>query len=381
MSQFVLDSGQRLVDFVALEKFFKKQGIETSLPTGFTGKVDALGKAYDQAGKVVGNLPTKVMFPTVLMNDTGKGDWVFQAVRPDGTGANYFYRVETLREKRASKFGVVDDLVGKIDNIRSRWLQGIKGFHEEIPQTVAAVILELLYTFSARIGSTGNSAGGESTYGLGTILCTHLKLTATGFVMQYKGKDGVLTKHVYKGEDPVSKLVVKAVTELAEGKGPKDLLFTFNQNGVRKRLPSNIVNKVFRALGAGDATVHKFRTLRGTTIFREEMEKLFAKKATMDNSSQAMTYFKEIALKVGKALNHVRRGTDGSSSVSFNTALASYIDTNAQLEFFRHYELPLPAFLSKKTSVLSSENTEGEHEDLDTSLINEYLAGEKEVLT
>jgi hypothetical protein len=94
-----------------------------------------------------------------------------------------------------------------------------------------------------------------------------------------------------------------------------------------------------------------------------------------------MTYFKEIALKVGKALNHVRRGTDGSSSVSFNTALASYIDTNAQLEFFRHYELPLPAFLSKKTSVLSSENTEGEHEDLDTSLINEYLAGEKEVLT
>jgi hypothetical protein len=384
MAQFVRDSGARMVDFTDLEAFFKKSGIESTMPSGFTGKIDAVGKVYTTDGELIaGGLPSKVMFPKVLMNEEGRGDWVFQAIRPTGEGANYFYRQSTVMEKRQKKFGIVDDLVGKIDGIRSRWVQGIKGFGEDVPQTVAAVVLELLYTFSARIGSKGNAAGGEPTYGLGTLLCKQITIQPKGFVMKYKGKDGVNTKHVYKATDAVSKMVIAAVTSLAKGKKPSEPLFTYQQkNGSRVQLPPNVVNKVFRALGAGQATVHKLRTLRGTTIFKEAAEQLYAKKTSMDNSAEAIRYFKEIAIEVGKALNHVRRSSDGSATITATTAIASYIDFAAQVEFFRYYNLPLPVFLAKRTSngIEASTDELVEEFDLDAGLIEDWLSGEDELV-
>ena len=130
--------------------------------------------------------------------------------------------------------------------------------------------------------------------------------------------------------------------------------------------------------------MHKFRTLRGTTIFRQEMQKLFDKRPSMDNMSETLAAFKEIATKVGTALNHVRRGTDGSSKITFNTAVNSYIDEAAMLEFFEHYEMPLPAFLSKKvvTSAVEEEDFEDDSGalEIDAGLIEEYLTGERDYL-
>ena len=369
MQQFVLNSGKKIVPFTELEDYFEQNDIQTSLPTGFTGGIDAVGNIYSPDGeRLTGGLPNKLMFPSVRMNDTGKGSWIFQAITPDGKGANYMYPESYVKNKSADKFDLVQELIPKLPAIRKRWIEGLKRFSMEEPPTVAAVELEILYTFSARIGTLGNTTAGGSTFGISTLLRKHLIFNDKGFILKYKGKDGVDTRHVLRATDPVSKLLLECMKKLAEGKKPSDPLFTYVKGRVQKRLPGNVVNRVFKMLGAGNATVHKLRTVRGTSLFIEECEALFTRKKSFDNISQAKEAFAQIGKKVGAELNHVRRGTDGSTKVSAATALHSYIDRAAQITFWKHYGMPLPAYLTKGEDIESSV--------LEADLLSEILDGE-----
>lgn len=398
MSQFVLDSGERMVDFVDLEAYFTKNNVETSFPTGFTGKVDALGNVYDEDGKAIGKgLPNKHMFPTVRMNEDpgGKAQWVYQCIKPDGTpSSNYGYRTGDSKNNRKDRFAAMEHLAANIGNIRSRWLIGVKGFGEEHKETVAAVILELIHTYSCRIGSGGNSAKGEPTYGMSTLLRKHITFQPNGFTMKYLGKDGVPTKHVYAATDPVSKLVIKAVRHLCEGKKPNEHIFTYlkktGDTFVRTKFPPQFCNTILGKLGGGEATAKTLRTMRGTSLFNTEMMELRKKRPTMSNMSEAMAFFNEIGMKVGTALNHVRRGTDGSTKVTASTAFTSYIDLDAQVAYFEFYGMPLPAMLSRKTrdieaSVLAGFEDDGSYDEEEeegdappAGLMEEWLSGERD---
>ena len=382
LSQFVLKSNKKVVDFKDVEQYFHDNEIESTWPTGFVGKIDGVGNIFTTKGeKIAGGLPTKAFFPAVRMNTSGEGDWVFQAYGVDGQlTSSYAYTEAYGKATVEKKFEVVDILTGKIDQIQAKWRVGLKKFDESDPTTVACLMLELLYSFSARIGSIGNAADGEDTFGLGTLLRSHVKVTATSFVMAYRGKDGVATKHVLKATDVWSKIIVAAVNVLCADKKPNEFLFTYTaSNGSRKRLPSAFVNKLFKTYGAGDATVHKMRTLRATKIFNDAAIALFAKKGRPVTPKQVMDTFKEIATECGKALNHVRRGTDGSSTVTPMTAIQSYIDVAAQVKFFQSYNCPLPGFLQKRSKKLELSSAVGEdleEDEFDSTLIDEFLNGE-----
>lgn len=351
LSQFVLRSGKKRVDFKDVEDYFNTNEIETTWPTGFVGKIDGAGNIFTKKDeKIAGGLPTKSFFPAVRMNTSKEGDWVFQAYGLDGQlTSRYSYTEAYGKETVKHKFEVVDILTTKIDQIQAKWRVGLKKFDESNPITVACLMLELLYTFSARIGSVGNAADGEDTFGLGTLLRKHIRITASSFVMTYKGKDGVATRHSLKATEVWSKLIIKAVNVLCEGKKPNEFLFTYTlKNGMRKRVPSAFVNRLFKTYGAGDATVHKLRTLRATRIFTEAAAQLASKGKKLTTPKEVMDAFKKIATECGKALNHVRRGTDGSSTVTPMTAIQSYIDVAAQIKFFQSYNVPLPGFLQKR---------------------------------
>jgi len=351
LSNFVRKSGSHLVPMEEVEKYFASKGIQHSWSKGFKGKVDAVGLWYDNEGNRLNGAPTMVVFPTVRMNpNPGPGNWIFQGIRADGSPGNHFYRIEDLRKNKQNKFNRVAELADKIDHIRSRWLVGINHFSQDHKETVAAVILELLYQFSARIGTAGNSAGGKPTFGISTLLVKHVyKIDEKGFTLRYMGKDGVPATHKYAATDPVSRKVVDAVNELVDQKSPKDHLFTYNQGSTRKPVTPVLVNRVFSVLGAPEGvTAHALRSLKGTTLFNEEFDKLKARKVRVTSPTQAMKLLKEIATKVGRELNHVRRGVDGGLKATGETALSAYIDVRAQIAFFEYFDLPLPPMLLKR---------------------------------
>lgn len=336
LANYVRASGHKTVPFVSVVKALEKAGIEHTMPSGFEGNIDALGRWYSQFDELLKQAPSALFFPTIRMNPKytkGSGTMVFQAFYPDGRGGQRGYTVEGVHERDDAKFVKVEDF--DAEKVRRNWLKLVKVFDESVPATVAALILELIFQFSARIGH------------FSAVKKTNYSPIVNGFQLKYYGKDKVFTHHKYKGADPLAKKIVADMASLADGKKPADFLFTYLQkNGARKRIQGGFVNRVFTQCGATGVSVHKLRTYNGTKIFREQMEKVFASRKSL-TLAEANTLIIKMAMKVGIALNHVKTSADGSQKATPATALAAYIDLGSQVQFYQHYGLPLPKRLER----------------------------------
>lgn len=355
MASFVRSSGKGLVPMKSLEQYFKTKGIETTLPIGFNGLVDDLGNFYTHDKKPIDGVPNSTTFPKILMNKnfgtTNGGNWVFMAVRTDGSPGPYFYTKEFKKAQVVKKFGKVQDFSKVVEAMRKRWIQRVKRFDVNEKQDAAAVILDLLYTFSARVGTVGNKANGEPTFGISTLLVKHSYPQSNGdIVLKYLGKDAVVTKHKVLSNDPLQKYLAAAIHVMREGKKPSERLFTYDKGPRRIPISPKIVNDYFRTLGPPDGvTVHKLRTVKGTKIFTALMEAQFAKSDRVQpkTEKEALDLLKKMATQVGKALNHVRRSPTGEQTVTPNTALQNYIDVALQREYYDRLDIRYPKFLEK----------------------------------
>jgi len=344
---YIRKSGHETVPYEELLAYLHANGIDHMLPIGFTGEIDDLGRLYTNTGKMIDGVPSAVTFPTMIMNKQfgkeGGKDFVFQAIRSDGEPGPYFYTSDYKKEAARSKFQHVADLAPKIVSMQKKWFTKVKQFKITDPTSVAAVILEILYEFAARVGSPNNP-----TFGVSTILVKHCAVDhATGNItIRYKGKDGVSTVHKLVAADPTQKIVIKALLELLEGKQPKDRVFTVDKGERKIPINANVVNAYFKSLGAPEGTtVHKLRTFRGTHLFNELMEKALEKPPKDERA--ALAVLTKMGEQVGKLLNHVRTMSSGGTRVTGTTALQNYIDPTAQIQFFRTLGYRLPKFLEK----------------------------------
>jgi hypothetical protein len=351
LANFVKESGKKTVPYVDLMKFFKKNGIEHSMPTGFEGNIDAAGKWYSPFDELMTGVPSSAVFPKVRMNPAykkGSTEYICVGIRNDGTESGYFYTGATKRSNAVEKFAKVQDFAHIVKSVRNKWVQNIiKGDPGDI-RTVASTVLELLFQFSARIGSRPMDHNGISSLTVG-----HCTLTDGGFILKYLGKDQVPTKHVFKANDALTKKILAIVTLLATNpdKKKKDFLFTYNlKTGTPKLVQAGVVTKVFRQCGAGQLSVHKLRTFHATELMKKELERVYANRVNFKNTKEAFEVLKKLAMKVGKDLNHVRRNALGESVVTPSTALANYVDVSLQVAFFQHYKLPVPKYLEKYVS-------------------------------
>lgn len=354
---FIRKSGHEKVDYDKALEYLKLNGIEHMMPTGFKGQIDDLSRLYTTKGVAIEGVPNAVTFPTVTMNPNyGKpdgGDWVFMARRVDGSPGPYFYTSNFKKGQAKAKFSKVAGLSTKIEGMRRKWLAKVRQFNVSRPDDVAAVVLEILYEFAARVGSPGNGAKGQSTYGVSTLLVKHVFSDASGnIVLRYKGKDGVATKHKLIKSDPVQKLLIQIITDLCSDKAPVERLFTYERGS--KRVPINAaqINQLFKACGAPEGvTVHKIRTVNGTRIFTELMAEMLDKKMPR-NEKEAMAIFTKIAEACGKRLNHIRTTASGDTKVTGATALASYVDPSVQILFWSTVNFRIPKYLEKYSESL-----------------------------
>lgn len=347
---YVRNSGHSLVPYEELLAYLHANGIDHMLPDGFTGMVDDQMRMYTHDGHAIDGVPNAVTFPSIHMNDTygraNGGDWVFQAIRSNGEHGPYFYTTDYKKAAARAKFEKVANLAPKIESMQKKWFQRVKKFNPADVQSVCAVVLELLYEFSARVGSVGNAAGGKSTFGVATLLVKHVSVQGSILTIRYKGKDGVATMHKLNGSDALQRYVIADIIQLMHGKQPGDRLFTVTKpNGRFVPVNGNMVNQYFKSLGAGEVTVHKLRTFRGTAAFNALMEEVLSKKPPKDEKT-ALSIFQKMGEAVGKILNHVKRGVNGTK-VTGTTALNNYIDPTAQVAFFRALGYRPPKFLEK----------------------------------
>lgn len=358
LQTFVSQSGAHLVPIKQFELFCRKEGIETTLPKGFDGMIDDLGRFYTKDHKLINGVPNTATFPSVLMNrNFGKingGDWVFMAIRANGGPGPYFYTVDFLKKQRDKKFSKVEDFSKVLDNMRKKWFMKVKAFDPKDPKCVAATILEILYEFSARIGSRGNGANGEPTFGISTLLAKHVYPQSNGDIfIRYLGKDGVATKHVLRHQNMAQRFVINNLMVLLEDKKPRDPVFTVEKGNRLVPLTSGAVNAYFSSLGAPDGvTVHKIRTVHGTALMRElvnaQMEK--GPRSQPRDAKQALDLLKKMATNIGKKLNHVRRNAAGDQTITPSTALQSYIDPTVLVELYDFWGFRYPPFLEKMIS-------------------------------
>lgn len=357
LSEFVRSSGGLTVPYKDAAKYLAKKGIEHSMPKGFTGRIDAEGNWYTNESKIITGVPAASMFPEVVMNSTGQGDWIFQAVRVDGTMANYFYSKETKDANSNGKFEFTSVFIKKLPSYRKKWLANLKGnFDYSSISQISSVVIELLYLSSQRVGTKIGGNESSSGFGMSTILCKMVTIGKDGSVLiSYKGKDGVPFKfRLTPGSFP-DKVICKVLAHLVEGKSPRDPVFTRElKNGTHSQIAPTSITAYFKSI-TGGANIHKLRTAAGTALFQAEITKYYAKYGTRKlKPAQVMELLKKAATLVGRKLGHVTRDATGALTVSPGTSLKNYIDPSLQVELFQHFGCPVPTYLEK---MLQTDNT------------------------
>ena len=351
LRQLINKAGRPITDFQYALAYLKSQGVVNPLPLTFEGNVDSNGRLYTKAGKLILNVPTPDF--TIKMNpdyDPKADDsFVFTTYNKEGKISQYVYTKDYKTKAVEKKFKKVEALDAVIDGIRKKWLEYVKK-GGDTPQEVASTVLEMLYSFSARIGSMGNAAGGVSTQGISTLTPKNVKVAPNGIVFTYLGKDAVKQVHVLQGGDPEVKYMTANIKEMLKGKGPKDRLFTFKHGDKVYPMTGNLVNKWFHTLGAPeDITVHKLRHVRGSRLFSQLLEanasKLFDPKKPM-TQAQADAALKELATKVGTMLGHVR-GIGTEQKATPMTAIANYIEPALMINYYEKLGLRVPKFIQK----------------------------------
>lgn len=352
LRNMVVDAKKPLIDYKSAIDTLNGLQMEHTMPVGFDGLVDQNGKLYTHAGKSIKGLPGYGF--SIKMNpayDAKKDDqYVFTTIETEsGRTAGHVYTEDYNSKARKVKFEKVANLTEQVAKARGQWMTWVKKPDSKDPRVAASTILEVLFQFSARIGSLGNAAKGESTFGIGTLQVKHVFPQGNGGLnLIYKGKDGVRQVHKLQPKSNEAKLMIRHITEQMEGKGPTDRLWTYDWNGSTRPMTGQLVNKWFKRSGAS-VTVHKLRHAKATELFKdllaENKAKIFEAKTPL-TQVQADTMLKELATKVGAILGHVR-GVGEGQKVTGGTALAAYIDPNVQLDYYRRLNLRPPRMIEK----------------------------------
>lgn len=342
--ELVRSSGKKMLPSQQVYMWAEQSGFTHSIVPGLIGFIDEKGRWYNSKGQLLLGIPNFTTYSRVVMND-GKdpeAKWDFKAVKHDGSVA-YGYTADFKRNQSDLKFQHVQELMGNINAIQANWRKAFKRFDITSKLSVSAVVLEILYSFAARVGS----APGR---GVGTLLVKNSSLTQGGVNLAYLGKDSIPTKHMIKSmASPEAAQVVKALMKLRADKTPSSFLFTIEPHpGKFVRVTPSDINAAFHQFGAShEVTVHKLRTVRGTTLFAQLVEKDGQTRRPPSTQKDAMDRFTKMTEEIGKLLNH-KRGVGGANeSVTGTTASLNYIETSMQVDLFDRWGFRPPVALEK----------------------------------
>ena len=336
LATIIRESGKPWLPLVDVIKRLKAENVYNELPKTFVGGIDDQGRFYTTAGKRIAvTISGEVRMNPSYDPKTDNG-YVCEYTPPFAQAPTRAYTVDFKQERVEKKYNVVGQVIGKLETLTGKWLKDLR----KAPKTresCLAVLCELIYETTARVGNDRASTDGKQTYGATQWRVKHVKLTATRCDIKYEGKSGVKQHHIIHFNTPRLKLLAEKLPGFLAGKKPDDFFIT--DKG--KPLTSNSINRYLKYLGFPDGfTIHKLRTARGT-----EMAYNILKDAPFDKGADAKavnTWVENEMLKVGKELGHI-----SGETVTAATAIANYIDPSVLDDFFRRLNVRPSAKIQK----------------------------------
>ena len=331
--KFVRLSGKPLIDVARAASYLSTMGCNY-LPVGFVGKVNEQGKLYTTAGKELSG----TMFGRMQMNkayDPKTDDTYYCKLIGDMRGE--LRTVDFLKRSRTERINKVADFAEDLDVHRKTWLKDLNSL-EQSTQMIAAII-EIIHLTQARIGGDKNANDGKATYGISTLRCRQVRVTATGAEMRYPGKKGTLQKHKITPTTPTNRKIISLLKAWTNGRGKEDKIFIA---GGLPILPSE-VNKYLRSIGV-KVTIHKFRHAAATKTAIDMLSRSPFSAKNKPTQAQAERWIKTEALRIGEMLHH-RSGSGDNQKVTSSTAIAAYISPVILSKFFVDLGLRVPKWI------------------------------------
>ncbi len=237
-------------------------------------------------------------------------NFYIQAVGLDSKGRKVYLRTDKHeKSSKKDKFKRVRKLYKKAIKIRNK-------IKKRFDESEEAKVIYLIIKTAFRIGSHADTKATKKAYGATTLQCKHVSVNKNTIKFNFIAKGGIEVKKKIS-----NRLLAKLISERIKNKSSDDEIFKTD----------NIkVTRYFRKLTHQKFKIHDFRTLIGTELAQEAINKMEIPKTKKQYKQQV----KEVARIVAKELGN-------SPTMALNTYILPEVwilwDT-AEIEFKKLYK-------------------------------------------
>ncbi|OBG29630.1 DNA topoisomerase IB [Mycobacterium sp. 852002-51057_SCH5723018] len=222
---------------------------------------------YDPEGNLVSDPDTVARIKELVIPPAWKKVWIsphpgghIQAVGTDAAGRRqYLYHTAWQQERAEEKFDRVLELSTQLPLWRARVARDLAG-RGLTRERVLAIALRLLDRGYFRAGGEQYAEENES-YGMATLLCSHVTLHRHAVEFDYPAKSGV--RRTIEIEDPE---IVRAVRSLLRRPGRTERLLVCRTASGWVDIRSDDLNARFKEMVGDEYTVKDLRTWHGTVL-------------------------------------------------------------------------------------------------------------------
>lgn len=222
---------------------------------------------YDPEGNLVSDPDTLARIKDLVIPPAWKKVWIsphpyghIQAVGTDAAGRRqYLYHTAWQQERAEEKFDRVLELSTQLPLWRARVAKDLAG-RGLTRERVLAIALRLLDRGYFRAGGEQYAEENES-YGMATLLCSHVTLHRHAVEFDYPAKSGV--RRTIEIEDPE---IVRAVRSLLRRPERTERLLVCRTDSGWVDIRSDDLNARFKEMVGDEYTVKDLRTWHGTVL-------------------------------------------------------------------------------------------------------------------
>lgn len=322
--------------------------IPHSLPSGFVGMIDDLGKFYTTEGMRLLQIPSGDVRMNPEYDPKKDNAYVCEFKAPGVQKPSRAY-TEAYRSRAAdTKYSVVSETIPQLPALAKKWRQEMRAPAKKGTLTKnaqLATLLEFVYQTSARVSSAKAQSKGERTFGATQLQVRHLTIDDHKIVATYQGKSGGKQRHILKLSTQTTKRLGKNLEALCRGKKREDYVFSVGG----KTFASSSINRYMRSIGfPRKFTVHKLRTARGTLMATQALSKSPFKKGGDWSERDVNQWVEARMLDVGKELGHM-----SGEKYTANTAIGNYVRPEILADFYSKLGIRPPAKIQKAIDSVS----------------------------
>lgn len=216
-----------------------------------------------------------------------------QATGFDAAGRKqYLYHPDFVARQAARKFAKLGTFAGSLPRMREITSQHLQATTDPEQRRIMATLVRLINESYFRVGSE-QYVKRHKTYGITTLLKSHVRLEGGTITFRYKGKKGVRQNHIIVDEDLHAVIAV-----LMDLPGRRVFKYIDGQGQIRT-VNGHELNAYIREVMGPGISAKDFRTWAGTLLAAETLADLGPAASERQMKQNATETVKHVAEKLG----------------------------------------------------------------------------------